>query len=84
MAWKHKAYQIHKSYPGHTRLKQQWKKDLQISFVRPSKNSDRKEEKKKEKRQKVSDDLGVWPLNLLLEVNILPSLVSISLVKVKM
>ena len=45
---------------------------------------ERKREKgERKKRQKVNDNLSVCILNILLEVNILPSLVAISLVKLR-
>ena len=44
--WKHTPYHINDSDPGHTRLKQQLKKNLKITFASPPKNA---AEKKKEK-----------------------------------
>ena len=61
------------------RLKEKSEKYLKITFVSPSKNSAKKEEKK----QEVGDDLSVRVLNLLPIVSILPILVVISLVKVE-
>ena len=45
MGWKHIAYHIIDSDPGHTRSKQQLDKNFKITFTRPSKNTAEKENK---------------------------------------
>ena len=47
MGWKHTAYHIINSDPGHTRSKQQLDKTLKITFASLSRKSDEKEKKKK-------------------------------------
>ena len=39
MTWKHTAYHINNSAPGHVRLKQQLDKSLKITFASSSKNA---------------------------------------------
>ena len=47
MSWKHMAYHIINSDPGHTRWKQRWDKYVKITFASPSKSIDEKEKEKK-------------------------------------
>ena len=47
MEWKHIAYHIINSDPGHTRLKQQMDKTLKITFASLSRKKVEKENKKK-------------------------------------
>ena len=54
---------------------------MHITFLGPTKNTDKKERKGK-REQEVGRDLNLCVPNLLLEVSALPSLVVISLVKV--
>ena len=46
MGWKHTAYHIINSDPGHTRSKQQLDKTLKITFASLSRKSEEKEKKK--------------------------------------
>ena len=50
MGWKHTAYHIINSDPGHTRSKQQLDKTLKITFASLSRKSDQKEKKGKKTR----------------------------------
>ena len=63
MGWKHTAYHIINSDPGHTHSKQQLDKHFKITFTSPSKGTDDKE---KEKIEEAGDDLNVCVLNILL------------------
>ena len=45
--WKHAAYHINNSDPGHVRLKYQLEKNLKINFASPPKKGDDKEKEKK-------------------------------------
>ena len=45
--WKHTAYHINNSDPGHVRLKYQLEKNLKIILASPSKKGDDKEKEKK-------------------------------------
>ena len=47
MGWKHKAYHIINSDPGHARSKQELDKTLKITFPSLSWKSDKNEKKKK-------------------------------------
>ena len=47
MGWKHTAYHIINSDPGHTSSEQQLDKTLKITFASLSRKSDEKEKKKK-------------------------------------
>ena len=47
MGWKHMAYHIINSDPGHTRSMQQLDKTLKITYASLSRKSDEKEKKKK-------------------------------------
>ena len=47
MGWKHTAYHIINSNPGHTRSKQQRDKTSKITFASLSRKSDQKEKKMK-------------------------------------
>ena len=60
MAWKHAAYHINNSSPGHTRLKQQSDENLKITFASPAKNA-----VQKKREQEVGDNLSICMLNLL-------------------
>ena len=46
MVWKHTAYHINNSDPGHTDLKQQLEKNMKITFTSPSKKTTEKEKEK--------------------------------------
>ena len=50
MGWKHTAYHIVNSDPGHKRSKQQLDKYLKKNFASSSKSTDEKETKNKKKR----------------------------------
>ena len=50
MGWKHTAYHIVNSDPGHTRSKQQLDKTLKITFASLSKSTDEKEKEKKKRK----------------------------------
>ena len=52
MGWKHTAYHIVNSNPGHTRSKQQLDKTLKVTFASLSRKSDEKEKMKKRKKKK--------------------------------
>ena len=54
MGWKHTAYHIINSDPGHTRPKQQLDKTLKIIFASLSRKSDEKEKKKKKNRMAIA------------------------------
>ena len=54
MGWKHTAYHIINSDPGHTRSKQQLDKTLKITFASLSRKSDEKEKKKKKTRMAIA------------------------------
>ena len=49
MNWKHTAYHIINSDPGHTRSKQELDKTLKLTFVSLSKSTDEKEKAEKKK-----------------------------------
>ena len=51
MGWKHTAYHIIDSDPGHMRSKQQLNKTLKITFASLSRNGDENEKKKKKKNR---------------------------------
>ena len=53
MGWKHTAYHIINSDPGHTRSKQQLDKTLEITFASLSKSTDEKEKEKKKKESQL-------------------------------
>ena len=54
MGWKHTAYHIINSDPGHTRSKQQLDKTLNVTFASLSRKSDEKEKKKKKTRMAIA------------------------------
>ena len=57
MGWKHTAYHIINSDPGHTLSKQQLDKYLKKKFASSFKSTDEKETKKKEKKGKLQRTL---------------------------
>ena len=79
MAWKDTTHHINNFNPGRTCLKQYFVKNMKRTFtcLLPKYQRERKRE------QEAGDDLSFCVLKLLPEVNTLPNLVAISLVRVK-
>ena len=79
MVCKDTAYHINNFDPGHACWRQHLVKNMKITFICPLLKH--KPEGKRE--QEAGNNVSVCVLNLLLEVSILPSLVTISPVRVK-
>ena len=67
MGWKHTAYHIINSDPGHTRSKQQLDKTLEITFASLSRKSDEKEEKKKKQTRMAIIKLFTFHANAIIK-----------------